>query len=165
MPLSLEVRRVGFNPLLHGGSIRDEMERRRAEMEDAGAAAAAPFTPFRSRVQQQRRAAAEAEAVAIAQKRKFPAGEVPEVIFPEDVSVCESEAGAAAADSFPPSAAKRSRTVSPSFAQLPDLSPAGKERLARFKSRKESILSILQTPKVVKKGRSKVTEQIRNCFD
>ena len=34
---------------------------------------------------------------------------------------------------------------------LPDLSPAGRERIARFKSRKESILSILQTPKVVKK--------------
>ena len=163
VPLSLEVHRHAglFNPLLHASSIRDEMERQRRQQQAGeglglpaeAAPGAAPFTPFRSRVQQQRRAAAAAASLvepdifaASAQKRKF--SEVPEVVFPEDVSVAESEAAAAASPMFP-SGAKRSRRTM--MEDLPDLSPAGRERIARFKSRKESILSILQTPKVVKK--------------
>ena len=72
------------------------------------------------------------------------------MVFPEDVSLAESEVTAVSASPFLPSEAKRPkrRTL---MEDLPDLSPAGRERIARFKSRKESILSILQTPKVVKK--------------
>lgn len=119
-------------------------------------------------MQQQRKAAAAAVVetdifAASAQKRKF--SEVPEVVFPEDVSITESEATATRsllmASPMFPSEAKRSRRTM--MEDLPDLSPAGRERIARFKSRKESILSILQTPKVVKKkqGRSAVVEPIR----
>ena len=90
----------------------------------------------------------------MAQTHPFPI----QVVFPEDVSVTESEA---AASPFFPSEAKRSRRTM--MEDLPDLSPAGRERIARFKSRKESILSILQTPKVVKKkqGCSTVVEPFR----
>jgi hypothetical protein len=167
VPLSVEVRNKEFNPVFHSSTIRDEMDRRKNELEEhmGQDRTAAPFTPFRSRVQQQRRTMIDREAAAgmdvfSVKKRRF--AEVPNVVFPEDVSFNESiqERGRSGSPPFSKrphldeAASGRngsSYRESTSNWELPDLSPAGKERIARLKSTKDGILSILQTPKVVKK--------------